>query len=76
VDADAIPFGQPDAPIRGFYLASGDPARRLPCTFWLTPTVHVAVNIGLSPSQLRAAQAVVEAHIREIEDAWSRHFGS
>lgn len=44
--------------------------------FWLMPTVQVAVNIGLSPSQLRAAQAVVEAHIREIEDAWVRHFGS
>ena len=44
--------------------------------FWLTPTVHLAVNIGLSPSQLRAAQTVVEAHIREIEDAWKRHFGS
>ena len=44
--------------------------------FWLTPSVHVAVNIGLSPAQLRAAQAVVEEHIREIEDAWARHFGS
>ncbi|MCC6868555.1 MAG: DUF4160 domain-containing protein [Burkholderiales bacterium] len=44
--------------------------------FWLTPTVHLAVNMGLSASQLRAAQAVVEAHIREIEDAWGRHFGS
>lgn len=43
---------------------------------WLTPTIHVAVNIGLSPTQLRRAQAVVEAHTREIEDAWHRHFGS
>ena len=44
--------------------------------FWLTPDVHLAVNVGLSPVQLRQAQAVVEAHILEINDAWNRHFGS
>ncbi|HMN76326.1 MAG TPA: DUF4160 domain-containing protein [Burkholderiaceae bacterium] len=44
--------------------------------FWLTPQVHLAVNIGLSPSQLRQARAVVEVHLQEIEDAWQRHFGS
>ncbi|MFN8962558.1 MAG: hypothetical protein ACK5YV_13515 [Betaproteobacteria bacterium] len=42
----------------------------------MTPSVHVAKNIGLSAVQLRQAQTVVEAHIREIEDAWNRHFGS
>ena len=44
--------------------------------FWLTPQVHLAVNIGLSPVQVRQAQAVVVAHIAEIENAWRRHFGS
>ena len=44
--------------------------------FWLTPDVHLAVNVGLSPVQVRQAQAVVEAHILEIKDAWNRHFGS
>ena len=44
--------------------------------FWLTPDVHLAINVGLSPVQLRQAQAVVEAHILEINDAWNRHFGS
>ena len=43
--------------------------------FWLTPTVHLAVNVGLSAPQIRQAQAVVQAHIGEIEDAWHRHFG-
>lgn len=43
--------------------------------FWLTPDVHLAVNIGLSAAQLRQAQAVVEAHLQEIRDAWARHFG-
>ncbi|MBE7420074.1 MAG: DUF4160 domain-containing protein [Ideonella sp.] len=44
--------------------------------FWLTPQVHLAVNIGLSPAQVRQAHLVVEAHIQEIHDAWHRHFGS
>jgi hypothetical protein len=40
------------------------------------PEVTLAVNMGLSPLQLRQAQAVVDAHFTEIEDAWRRHFGS
>ena len=43
--------------------------------FWLTPAVHLAANIGLSSTQVRQAQVVVEAHIVEIQDAWRRHFG-
>jgi DNA-directed RNA polymerase len=43
--------------------------------FWLTPSVHLAKNVGLSSVQLREAQAVVELHIQEIQDAWNRHFG-
>ena len=43
--------------------------------FWLTPSVHLATNVGLSALQARQAQAVVEKHIQEIEDAWHRHFG-
>jgi hypothetical protein len=44
--------------------------------FWLTPSVHLAKNVGLSSVQIRQAQAVVEVHTQEIEDAWHRHFGS
>ena len=43
--------------------------------FWLTPSVHLAKNVGLSGLQIRQDQAVVEAHIQEIQDAWNRHFG-
>jgi hypothetical protein len=43
--------------------------------FWLTPSVHLAKNVGLSAVQVRQAQAVVEAHLQEIEHAWHRHFG-
>lgn len=43
--------------------------------FWLTPSVHLARNVGLSGSQLKQAQAVVEDHLQEVKDAWARHFG-
>lgn len=43
--------------------------------FWLTPRVHLAQNLGMSRAQVNEAQAIVEANILEIEDAWQRHFG-
>jgi hypothetical protein len=43
--------------------------------FWLTPEVSLANHTGLSQHQLRAAQAVVEAHLEEIQNAWNEHFG-
>jgi hypothetical protein len=43
--------------------------------FWLTPSVHLARNVGLSSVQVRQAQTLVEAHLEEIQDAWHRHFG-
>ena len=33
--------------------------------FWLTPAVALATYTGLSQRQLREAQAVVEAHLRD-----------
>lgn len=44
--------------------------------FWITPEVALATHTGLSPTQLRAAQTVVEMHLKEINDAWNRHFAS
>ena len=44
--------------------------------FWLAPEVTLATYTGLARSQQREAQAVVQAHIQEIEDAWNRHFSS
>ncbi len=44
--------------------------------FWLMPQIELAVNIGLSQTQVRQAQAVVSKHIKEIQDAWNHHFGS
>jgi Domain of unknown function (DUF4160) len=44
--------------------------------FWLMPAVTLATSTGLSPRQLREAQTVVEAHLKEIQNAWHDHFGS
>lgn len=44
--------------------------------FWITPEVALANPTGLSRVQLREAQTVVEMHLKEIKDAWNRHFGS
>ena len=44
--------------------------------FWLTPQAALANHTGLFATQLRQAQAVVNAHLKEIQDAWNHHFGS
>ncbi|WP_396432769.1 hypothetical protein [Limnohabitans sp.] len=41
----------------------------------MTPVVHLATSTGLSPRQITDAQGVVQAHMKEIEDAWNHHFG-
>jgi hypothetical protein len=43
--------------------------------FGLTPVVHLATSTGLSPKQITEAQVVVQAHVKEIQDAWQHHFG-
>ena len=43
--------------------------------FWLTPDVALANQTGLSATQIRQAQAVVNTHLKEIQDAWNHHFG-
>jgi hypothetical protein len=44
--------------------------------FWLEPRIEVAQTVGMNERQLRAAQALVEAHFDEIRRAWQQHFGS
>lgn len=43
--------------------------------FWLTPEVTLANQVGLSATQIRQAQAVVDLYLKEIQDAWNQHFG-
>ena len=43
--------------------------------FWLIPNVALATSTGLTTRQISEAQSVVQAHIKEIQNAWSHHFG-
>ena len=43
--------------------------------FWLEPRIELAQTVGMKERQLRAAQALVEAHFDEIRRAWQQHFG-
>jgi hypothetical protein len=72
-----------DGPFRLFFFSREEPRIHVhvahpdgEAKFWLTPSVHVATATGLSSRQLNDAQSVVEAHLKEIEDAWNHHFGS
>lgn len=71
-----------DGPFRLFFFLREEPHIHVHVShpegeakFWLTPSVQLARNLGLSALQLRQAQAVVEAHLQEITDAWQQHFG-
>ena len=71
-----------DGPFRLFFFSREEPRIHVhvahpdgEAKFWLTPVVHLATATGLNQKQLADAQAVVHAHLKEIEDAWSRHFG-
>ncbi len=44
--------------------------------FWLTPHVHLATSVGLSPRLVREAQSIVEIHLGEITNAWHSHFNT
>ena len=43
--------------------------------FWLTPDVALANQTGLYATQIRQAQAVVNAHLKDIQNACNDHFG-
>jgi hypothetical protein len=72
-----------DGPFRLFFFSREEPRIHVhvahpdgDAKFWLTPEVQLAAHVGLSATQIRQAQTVVEAHLKEVEDAWYRHFGS
>ena len=72
-----------DGPFRLFFFSLEEPRFHVhvahpdgEAKFWLTPMVHLATSTGLTPQQITDAQAIVQAHISEVEYAWQRHFGS
>ncbi len=71
-----------DGPFRLFFFSREEPRIHVhvahpdgEAKFWLIPVVHLATSTGLTSRQITDAQAVVQAHIKEIEDAWNHHFG-
>ena len=42
--------------------------------FWLMLQVVLANHTGLFTTQIRQAQAVVNARLKKIQDAWNHHF--
>jgi hypothetical protein len=50
-------------------------SHKLESQIWLTAQVTLANHTGFSATQIRQAQAVVNAHLKEIQDAWNQHFG-
>lgn len=72
-----------DGPYRLFFFSREEPRIHVhvahpdgEAKFWLTPVVAVATSTGLSQRQISEAQAVVQAHLKEIQDAWHHHFGT
>ena len=43
--------------------------------FSQTPQILLATQTGLSAMQIRQAEAIVNLHLKEIQDAWHHHFG-
>ncbi len=44
--------------------------------FWLEPKIELAVNQGLSATELNELKKIVEERQNEIRDNWQRHFPS
>jgi hypothetical protein len=42
--------------------------------FWISPSVELARNIGLSSTRIKEAERLVETRQQEIIDAWNNHF--
>lgn len=43
--------------------------------FWLSPTLMLATQTGLSERELVEAERIVARHLQEVIDAWRKHFG-
>jgi hypothetical protein len=43
--------------------------------FWLEPRIELARNHGLTTSQLRHVESIIEDHHDEFVQAWRTHFG-
>jgi hypothetical protein len=44
--------------------------------FWLEPDIELVKNSGLTGTQLKEIEAIVEERYNEIKKAWGTHFKS
>ncbi len=42
--------------------------------FWVDPTVELAANHGLKPTQVSDVQKLILEYLDEIRSAWAKHF--
>ena len=42
----------------------------------MTPKISLAMNLGLSTSDLKTIEQKIREHENEIKEAWKQHFGS
>ena len=42
--------------------------------FWLEPRIELAVNSGLSTTEVNELRKIVEERQNEIRDRWQQHF--
>lgn len=43
--------------------------------YWLDPSIELAKSYGLSRSQLKEIERLIEEHRDELQSAWKKHFG-
>jgi hypothetical protein len=42
--------------------------------FWIKPIIALADYSGFSDRQIKELEKVVKEHVKEIEEAWKKHF--
>lgn len=56
---------------RHIHVSCGDGEAK----WWLDPAIELAYNHRMSAKQLRETEVIIREHLRDIIDAWQRHFG-
>ena len=69
-------------PFRFFFFSREEPRIHIhvvsadgEAKYWIEPEIELAKNYGLSSSDLRRVERLIDEHEQEIKDAWERHFG-
>lgn len=44
--------------------------------FWIEPAIELALNKGLSTTELKELKQIIEERQNEIREHWHRYFGS